>query len=148
METKSLLVGALLVFVGALLGFTISMVSTQDVPCRTGGKYAPGFYSGKAHHGYQGYHSRGWKDGKGTRNSYRSFDACVYDLDLTDEQKTKIEKIHAERDARRKEHRKAFRAEREQVYEQINEVLNDEQKKEFSEMREERRSQFKCKNRF
>ncbi|MFO7868063.1 MAG: hypothetical protein R6U95_02045 [Bacteroidales bacterium] len=145
METKSLLVGGLLVIVGALLGFTISMVSAQDAPCRVSGKYGPGYAAhmsgnhvkGKPHRAK--YDCAGdFKGHKSDRRGNRSFQACVYDLDLTDDQKQQIEKIFSDKDARREERRKEFRSERKRAYESVLDVLTDEQKKEYEKLREER----------
>lgn len=148
METKGLLVGAGLVLVGVILGFgvsTISINSNNGQPCCP--KYGKDFRKDFPKHHFNEGERRGMRQFGCEKNfNYVQFEhlqeILSEELELTDEQQTKIDAIFAEhakqRDARKQEikaerdlRRQVHKAERDKMHAAILDVLDDSQDETF-----------------
>ncbi|HPH16366.1 MAG TPA: hypothetical protein PK029_04285 [Bacteroidales bacterium] len=119
MNVKSVIVGALLVIVGVVLGYVIS--SQSCCPLKKGGMpCSPPMGQ------FDGPHGHNFDKHKGGMQLFSP--EFLDEIKATDEQKKQITEILDKKREEMKAHREQMKAERDKVHAQIMQVLNDEQK--------------------
>lgn len=132
MNVKSLIVGALLVIVGAVLGYVLS--SQSCCPFKKGGMPCPPPMGQ-----YDGHHGPNFHGHKGGMHVFSP--EFLDEIKASDEQKKQITEILDKKREEMKAHREQMKAERDKVHAQIMQLLNDEQKA----LVEQRMKEKKCK---